>query len=245
MNILIAEDSQMIQMLQRELMENWGYSYDLASNGMEAVEYTKKNNGKYDLCLMDVEMPKMNGIEATKIIRRTATYFPILALTADNAYKKACYEAGMDDFAEKPCLPDKLFNKINELVVRLYSFSTKQANLDITEVKPVDQKHAQELRELKKQHLIKIKFDDISGAEVVIHENIINKIVDDFNIKKQFVSTFLNRNPDKPTKCVLFSNNCRMPQVYLDDDDYASELHADNEEAKAHPEMIVRIEKDV
>jgi CheY-like chemotaxis protein len=69
-NILIAEDNLVIQMLQTELMENWGYTYDLASNDLEAVEYAKKNNGKYDLCLMDVDMPKMNGVEATTIIRK-------------------------------------------------------------------------------------------------------------------------------------------------------------------------------
>ncbi|MBN4054241.1 response regulator [Nitrospira defluvii] len=244
-NILIAEDSPMIQMLHHELMKQWGYEYDLASNGLEAVNYARKNNGKYDLCLMDVDMPVMNGIEATQIIRKTTTYFPILALTANYDYKKACYEVGIDDFAEKPCLPGDLLAKINELVVKSYNFSANQNDVNITEVRPVDQKHAQELRELKKQNLIKIKFDDISGAEVVIHENIINKIVEDFNIKKQFVSTFLNRNPDKPTKCILFANNCRMPQVFLDDDDYANELRIENDEAKKCPEMILKkIKKD-
>ena len=108
---------------------------------------------------------------------------------------------------------------------------------------PMDQQHAQELRELKKQDLIKVKFDDISGAEVVVHKNIINKIVQDFNIKKQFVSTFLNRNPDKPTKCILFGNNCRMPQVYLESVDYDNELQLENEEVKKCSEMILKIEK--
>lgn len=108
----------------------------------------------------------------------------------------------------------------------------------------MDQKHARELRDLKKQDLIKIKFDDVSGAEVVVHKNIINKIVEDFNIKGQFVSTFLNRNPERPTKCVLFSNNCRMPQVYLDDGDFERELQLENEEVKKHPEMMLKKEKD-
>ncbi len=116
MNILIAEDNPIIQMFYSELMSDWGYDFDMASNGIEAVEFVQKNNGKYDFCLMDVEMPKMNGIEATKIIRKTANYFPIMASTANNDYKKACFEAGMDDFALKPCLPDDLFTKINELL---------------------------------------------------------------------------------------------------------------------------------
>ncbi len=108
----------------------------------------------------------------------------------------------------------------------------------------MDQQHAQELRELKRQNLIKIKFDDISGSEVVVHKNIINKIVQDFNIKKQFVSTFLNRNPDKPTKCILFGNNCRMPQMYLDDEDYDKELRKEDEEVKKFPAMILKAKED-
>ena len=244
MNILIAEDTPVIQMILRELMGNWGYNFDMASNGQKAVDLAQKNNGKYDLCLMDVEMPKMNGIEATKIIRKTTKYFPILALTSNGSYKQECYEAGVDDFALKPCLREDLLTRIKKLSVKVYKLITKPDGLDITEEMPVDKKHAEELIELKKQNLIKIKFDDISGAEVVIHENIINKIVEDFNIKKQFVSTFLNRNPDKPTKCILFGNNCRMPQVYLNDEDYANELRIENNEAKKCLEMILKIEKD-
>ncbi len=118
MRILIVEDDPMIQALNAELMGIWGYEFDMASNGEEAVEYAKKNNGKYDLCLMDVEMPKMNGIEATKIIRQETRYFPIMALTANHTYKKACYMAGMDDFSEKPCTPDNLFTKIARLTGR-------------------------------------------------------------------------------------------------------------------------------
>jgi len=116
-NILIAEDNQIIQMLYSELMSSWGYDFDMASNGIEAVEFAQKNNGKYGFCLMDVEMPKMNGIEATKIIRRTTNYFPIVACSTNNNYKKACLNAGMDDFALKPYLPDDLFAKINELSI--------------------------------------------------------------------------------------------------------------------------------
>ncbi len=97
MNILIAEDNEMIQVFHERMMSAWGYSYDLASNGMEAVELVKKNNGKYDLCLMDVEMPIMSGIEATKLIREIGKYFPIIGFTANSSYEVACYDAGMDD----------------------------------------------------------------------------------------------------------------------------------------------------
>ena len=72
-------------------MENWGYQFDLVSNGLEAVACAKMHGGKYDLCLMDVEMPGMNGIGATKLIRRMNGYFPIIGLTTNSSYRMACY----------------------------------------------------------------------------------------------------------------------------------------------------------
>lgn len=97
MNILIAEDNLLLHKLHGEFMNNWGYHFDIASNGLEAVKLAQENEGKYDLCLMNVEMPKMDGIEATKIIRRTVKFFPIIAYSSNGNYRKACYEAGMNN----------------------------------------------------------------------------------------------------------------------------------------------------
>jgi len=58
MNILIAEDAPFLQVFNTELMRICGFDYDMASDGVEAVDYARKNQGKYDLCLMDVEMPR-------------------------------------------------------------------------------------------------------------------------------------------------------------------------------------------
>ncbi len=225
-------------------MRRWGFDFDIAANGQEAVEQAQMHEGEYDLCLMDIDMPIMNGFEATKIIRQKLKYFPIMALTGNSMAKGKYLEVGMDDLLGKPYSIDELYGKINELMVKTYKFEISGNDIFIQKEMPMDQQHAQELRELKKLNLIKVKFDDISGAEVVVHKNIINKIVQDFNIKKQFVSTFLNRNPDKPTKCILFSNNCRMPQIYLESTDYENELQLENEEMKKCPEMILKIEKD-
>ena len=59
MNILIAEDLPVTQMLHSKLMHRWGHVFDMASNGAEAVDYAIRNEGKYDLGLLDIEMPLM------------------------------------------------------------------------------------------------------------------------------------------------------------------------------------------
>ena len=102
MHILIAEDTPFLQLSNRELMNRWGYDFDMASNGREAVDYALKNAGKYDLGLMDIEMPEMNGLEATRLIRQKVKYFPIMAYTANRGYRRQCLENGFDAFVEKP-----------------------------------------------------------------------------------------------------------------------------------------------
>ncbi len=230
MNILIAEDSPVIQKVHRALMHHWGYGFDIATNGQEAVEFAQKNDGKYDLCLMDIEMPIMNGIEATKIIRKTVSYFPIIALTSNGNYKKECYEAGMDDFAVKPCPYENLLVRIKELSVKVYKLITKPNSLDITEVMPVDKQHAEELRELKENGLVKVSFG-ANVKDLVLHENATNKISHDFIVKEQMMSVFLNHDPEKPTRCELYREYCHITQTYLDDVDY------DDESAQEKVEM--------
>ena len=116
MKILIAEDEPILQIINQELLEDWGYHCDIAANGAEAIEYAIKNKGKYQLCIMDIEMPVMNGIDATKIIRERLPYFPILAFTSCENYRSACIDAGMDDFLVKSCSPKTLLEKIKRLV---------------------------------------------------------------------------------------------------------------------------------
>lgn len=105
--ILLVEDNQTNQLLMNILLDDIGLSVDLAENGLEAVEKFKEN--KYDLILMDENMPKMSGIEATKIIlnlekQNNAVHTPIVALTANAlATDRAKFlSAGMDEFVTKP-----------------------------------------------------------------------------------------------------------------------------------------------
>ncbi len=104
--ILLAEDSLVNQKLARGLLEKWGHTLTIADNGREAVEAWK--SGRYDLILMDLQMPVMGGFEATSEIRREevslGSRIPIIALTAHamRADRDACLAAGMDGYLSKP-----------------------------------------------------------------------------------------------------------------------------------------------
>jgi len=228
MNILIAEDCSIIQMINEELMKDWGYNFDMASNGVEAVEFARANNGKYDLCLMDVDMPKMNGIEATKIIRKITNYFPILAMTANDSYKKGCFEAGMDGFAVKPCLPDDLFAKINELSVKLYQLITKPNGFGVKEVMPVDSDELKELKELKKKGLTKLKLVGL-GHAFVVHKNIQNKISHDLIKEGKDLSEFIDRSPTEPGRCHLYKANLHVTKDLFMPDELEEAIRKEDE----------------
>ena len=99
--ILVAEDNKANQMFMKVILDKMKIKFDIANNGEEAIELAKKNH--YDLILMDISMPMMNGLEATKEIRKFSN-IPIIALTANviEENKEKFLRAGMDDCLSKP-----------------------------------------------------------------------------------------------------------------------------------------------
>lgn len=111
--ILLVEDNEMNRLVATTVLANYGPLISEVQNGLEAVEALTKNN--YDLVLMDVQMPVMDGLEATARIRQEVNKtIPIIALTA-NAIKgesKRCLDAGMNDYVSKPFEEEELIRKI-------------------------------------------------------------------------------------------------------------------------------------
>lgn len=109
--ILLAEDNHVNQLVAVKLLKNWNYDVTVAHTGREAVEAWEKD--QFDLLLLDVQMPEMDGVEATVEIRRRegqGQRIPIVALTA-GAFaedRARCLAAGMDDFVPKPIVPGDL-----------------------------------------------------------------------------------------------------------------------------------------
>lgn len=115
LHILVAEDNQVNQMLVRSLLEKVGHSVEFAGNGREAVHALRTQS--FDLVLMDVQMPEMDGPTATRAIRKLsgpAGRTPIIALTANalSGQREEYLEAGMDNYVTKPIVPQTLFKAI-------------------------------------------------------------------------------------------------------------------------------------
>lgn len=119
LKILLVEDNVVNQKLALLLLKKKGHSIVVANNGLEAVE--KHKSGDFDLILMDVQMPEMDGLDATRSIRKyeqfTGKHIPIIAMTA-HAFKKdeeICLNAGMDAYVSKPISKSLLFETIRKL----------------------------------------------------------------------------------------------------------------------------------
>jgi len=111
---LLAEDVRVNQKLISRLLEKAGLTVDVPPNGRIAVE-TIEAGGEYDLVLMDIQMPEVDGLEATKILRERGHVGPIVALTAHamGGYCDRCLEAGCDDYLTKPVDRTRLLEVID------------------------------------------------------------------------------------------------------------------------------------
>jgi CheY-like chemotaxis protein len=121
--ILLAEDNAVNQRVALSIIQRLGYGVDVANNGREAVEALRQK--AYDLVLMDVQMPDMDGLEATRAIRagehsrddfRHGGRIPIIAMTAHSMgeHRLQCVDAGMDGFISKPVRPDILAQELEK-----------------------------------------------------------------------------------------------------------------------------------
>jgi len=120
-NIILAEDNKINQQIVGELLSREGFEVKIANNGLEVLEVLEADEFDYKLILMDIQMPLLNGREATKIIRETKTKYqkiPIVAMTAHalEAERQKCFEVGMNDFLTKPLEIEKMFKALSKYI---------------------------------------------------------------------------------------------------------------------------------
>lgn len=120
LNVLLVEDNVLNQILAQKVLSDWGWKVELADNGLSAVEKIEKQN--FDMVLMDIQMPEMDGYEATHYIREKMplpkSAIPIIAMTAHalSGEEEKCLKAGMNGYVSKPFNPQKLYQKINSVL---------------------------------------------------------------------------------------------------------------------------------
>jgi two-component system sensor histidine kinase/response regulator len=134
LRILLVEDNTTSQLVARKTLEKMGHAVEIAENGLKALRMLKES--KFDLVLMDAEMPQMNGFEATRLIRKreveSGEHIPIIATTA-YAMKEdrdRCLEAGMDGYLPKPVTAEALRSRIEDLLTPRKEVNTSPVDFD-------------------------------------------------------------------------------------------------------------------
>lgn len=177
MNILFVDDDNINQEMISLMLSQRGFEVTSASNGKEAVDAVK--NGTYDLVLMDVNMPVMDGIQATKIIRSWEdgnANTPIIALTAAEMVSNVqeCIQAGMNDFVSKPFSVQQLVNVIDSV------FENNAKNSNDRSLQP--------------------ETNNITKMVVLDTESALMNCNNDIIIYKKMLREFLNTLPEKEDK---------------------------------------------
>jgi two-component system, sensor histidine kinase len=189
---LVVEDNKANQLVVGKFLQRWGVKVDIAENGKEAVEKVQQN--EYNIILMDLQMPVMNGYDATKNIRKlSGDYFkqvPILALTASAMIdiRGKAISFGMNDFVTKPIVPSELYQKIIKYLKRdvIHSFNVDEnkgastGNFEklLDTLSNGDQDFKNELTllyidnitELQNKICLAIESNDINLAKIVVHK---------------------------------------------------------------------------
>lgn len=136
LRVLLVEDNQINRILVSTLLQKSGIEVDIAINGLEALRVYEKE--KYDLIIMDLQMPEMSGYEATRKIREkekeTGEHQWIIAMTASNmpGDREKCLDVGMDEYISKPIDAEKLFSVINMIFTTSFAQSKAPEVLDFT-----------------------------------------------------------------------------------------------------------------
>ncbi len=124
MKILIVDDNEIVVKMLSTMLSKVDCAFDIALTGTQAIDLALANC--YDAIFMDIGLPDISGITASKLIRLYNSfkiYTPIIAITAhcDNKHKEAAFKAGMDEFISKPLDPDGIYDLVNRLKSNSYN----------------------------------------------------------------------------------------------------------------------------
>jgi CheY-like chemotaxis protein len=233
MKILIAEDDPVTCMIHKEQLMAWGYDFDLAVNGEEAVDYARKKGVGYDLCLTDVNMPVMNGIEAIRTIRQEAHYLPIIACSANPDYKARCLAAGADEFLVKPFTVARLKEKLEEFSVKQMVLYQEGDSLSLHRVGPADSRELRELIMLDKREVTKCTVVDVS-LRFLANKYVREKLFDDFTQGDSVLTEILDRTRQEPGMVQIHASKIWLRKSSLTPVQFQKLLKEENEAMKRY-----------
>jgi len=190
-NILVAEDARTNQVLIKSLLKRLGLKVTIVEDGNQAVQ--KALSKQFDLIFMDIEMPNMNGYEATKAIRKEGLKTPIIALTA-YAMKgddKKCFAAGCNEYISKPIEHKKLLQALTKYL----SEGSEDIRRRIDSAKSDVEQLNQLCSETASSETAPVKPVDEQYGELPVDFEIIKKIYDDEEVLKETVNIFLEEAP--------------------------------------------------
>ncbi|MDP1841994.1 MAG: PAS domain S-box protein [Sediminibacterium sp.] len=190
--ILVAEDVVINQIIVKQILEDWGHEVVVASNGREAFNFLLQED--FDLILMDIHMPEVDGYEATQMIRQlkntSKAAIPIVALTA-NAFKNETdrfAEAGFNEYITKPFTEQKLFNCIKRLLQ--LNTTIDRLAIETTRAKPAEPSPDSKLYDLS--GLYGMDLDDIDFIKEIAAVFIKNTKADILVLKKAIADNNIN-----------------------------------------------------
>ncbi|NOY73624.1 MAG: response regulator [Gammaproteobacteria bacterium] len=237
MKVLIVEDDPAIRMLHQRQLTHWGYHVDLAVNGEGAIERVQENEKKgavnYDLCLMDVNMPVMDGIEAIHEIRKNTIYLPVIAYSADSDNKIPCLEAGADKFLLKPHPAAELKKTLEEFTVKQNVLYLNGESLSVNKVGPADSEELIELRMLDKKGVTKFTVVDVS-CRFLAYKNMKNELLDNFGGDNSETNEILGCTEQECEQVQIYVSRKYLKKTHLTPKEFWVKVTRENEILKRY-----------